>query len=39
MASNRSVKDEEILAGFASLHEAMATGFDAESKADERVSR
>jgi hypothetical protein len=28
MSSNRSVKDEDILAGFASLHEAMANGFD-----------
>jgi hypothetical protein len=28
MSSNRSVTDEEILAGFASLHEAMANGFD-----------
>jgi len=29
MPHNRPVKDEEVLAGFASLHQAMATGFDA----------
>jgi len=28
MAYDRPVIDEEILAGFASLHQAMATGFD-----------
>ena len=28
MSSNRSVNDEAILDGFASLHEAMASGFD-----------
>jgi hypothetical protein len=28
MSLNRTVKDEDILNGFASLHQAMATGFD-----------
>jgi len=28
MSSNRPVKDADILAGFAALHEAMANGFD-----------
>ena len=28
MSSNRTVKDEDILDEFASLHQAMATGFD-----------
>ena len=28
MSLNREVKDENILAGFASLHQAMADGFD-----------
>jgi hypothetical protein len=29
MSSNDSVNDQEILNGFASLHQAMVTGFDA----------
>ena len=29
MASNESVNDQEILNGFASLHQAMVTGFNA----------
>jgi len=29
MASNESANDREILNGFASLHQAMVTGFDA----------
>lgn len=28
MSSNRAVNDEEILVGFASLHGALASGFD-----------
>jgi len=28
MSFNKRVKDEDILNGFASLHQAMATGFD-----------
>jgi len=28
MSLNRPVTDEDILSGFASLHQAMATGFD-----------
>jgi len=30
---NEPVKDEEILAGFASLHQAMATGFETQRRA------
>jgi predicted secreted Zn-dependent protease len=36
MALNRSVKDEDVLAGFASLHQAMAEGFDRMAREFER---
>lgn len=36
MSSNRPVKDEDILSGFASLHQAMTEGFD---RVDARFDR
>ena len=38
-AHHRRVKDEEILAGFASLHQAMLVGFEAIAKRFDDVDR
>ena len=40
MSSNRTVKDEDILSGFASLHQAMSEGFDrVNARMDARFDR
>jgi hypothetical protein len=39
MSSNQSVKDEDILNGFASIHQAMTQGFDAVARRFNDVDR